>query len=210
MSPLIRRRGMLSLVASAAAITVFVPGLAVASGEEAAAAENPAARLVQTTADQVIEIVKTKTGTMREAGIKRLLESDFDLNYMGRLSLGTHWNTATPEQRARFLKASASAEAHAYAQRFGQYLGQTLTVGRVTSRPNGSLIVDSKLNQTDGEPVAIQWEVRNEGLGLRIVDVKTEGVSMVMTRRSDYNSYIQSHGGQVQPLIDELEARAKR
>jgi phospholipid transport system substrate-binding protein len=40
--------------------------------------------------------------------------------------------------------------------------------------------------------------------------VKIEGVSMVMTRRSDFNSYIQNHGGKVESLIDELEARAKR
>ena len=32
---------------------------------------------------------------------------------------------------------------------------------------------------------------------------------MVMTRRSDFNSYIQQNGGKVQPLIDELEARAR-
>ena len=29
---------------------------------------------------------------------------------------------------------------------------------------------------------------------------------MVMTRRSDFNSYIQNNGGKVEPLIDELEA----
>ena len=59
-------------------------------------------------------------------------------------------------------------------------------------------------------PVAIQWEVRNEGQGPRIVDVKSEGVSMIMTRRADFISYIRNHGGQVESLIDELEARAKR
>ena len=31
---------------------------------------------------------------------------------------------------------------------------------------------------------------------------------MVMTRRSDFNSYIQSNGGKVEPLIEELEKRA--
>ena len=33
---------------------------------------------------------------------------------------------------------------------------------------------------------------------------------MVMTRRSDFNSYIQNNGGTVEPLINELEARAAR
>jgi phospholipid transport system substrate-binding protein len=71
-------------------------------------------------------------------------------------------------------------------------------------------VVDSKLNQTNGQPINIQWEVRNTGQGLRITDVKIEGVSMVMTHRSDFNSYISSHGGKVEPLIDELEAKSNR
>jgi phospholipid transport system substrate-binding protein len=80
----------------------------------------------------------------------------------------------------------------------------------VNRRGNGVSIVDSKLDQSNGEPTAIQWEVRNDGPRPRVVDVKVGGVSMVLTRRSEYNSYIRSHGGQVEPLIAELEARAKR
>ena len=147
---------------------------------------------------------------MREAGIRRVLESYFDLAYMGRSTLGNYWDKTSPEQRQRFLKASASVEARSYAERFGQYRGQTITVGRITPRANGVSIVDSKLTQTSGDPVTVQWEVRNEGQGPRIVDVRTEGVSMTMTRRADFVSYIRNHGGEVEALIDELEARAKR
>ena len=65
----------------------------------------------------------------------------------------------------------------------------------MTSRPNGVSIVDSRLNQTTGQPIKLDWEVRGD----RITDVKVEGVSMVMTRRSDFNSYIQNNGGKVEP-----------
>ena len=64
--------------------------------------------------------------------------------------------------------------------------------------------------EPNGQPIKLDWEVRNTARGLRITDVKTEGVSMVMTRRSDFSSYIQNHGGTVEPLIKELEARATR
>ena len=64
--------------------------------------------------------------------------------------------------------------------------------------------------KSSGDPVAIQWEVRTDGKVARIVDVKAEGVSMTMTRRADFVSYIRSHGGQVDALIGELEKRAKR
>ena len=129
---------------------------------------------------------------------------------MGQQALGANWNKANEAQRVRFLKAVVSAEARAYSERFGQYGGQTVTVGKVTTRPNGLFIVDSQVTQSNGQPIKLQWEVRDAGQGLRITDVKVEGVSIVMTRRSDFNSYIQNNGGTVDPLINELEARAAR
>jgi phospholipid transport system substrate-binding protein len=208
--PFVHRRSILLLAAGAAA-TLVGPGLPVASGQ-AAAEQSPAAELIKRTVGRVLDLVMTKTGAAREAGILRVLETDFDLNYMARSALGKHWNQATPDQRERFLKAAANAEAHAYARRFGQYGGQTLTVdpSMPKVRGDGVSIVNSTLTQTDDEPLAIQWEVHNAGQGARIVDVRIGGVSMVVTRRAEYNSFIQAQGGKVEPLIIELEARAKR
>ncbi len=190
------RRDVLRLAATAVVAGVALPAFAA----------DPATQLVQSTAQQVIDIVKTKTGADRQAAILQVLQSKFDLPAMGRFALGTHWNQATEDQRTRFLKAVATAEARAYSERFGQYGGQTLTIGKVTPRANGVTIVESRLNQTSGQPIKLEWEVRND----RITDVKVEGVSMVMTRRSDFNSYIQNHGGKVDALVQELEARAAR
>jgi phospholipid transport system substrate-binding protein len=209
-SSFVRRRSVLRFATGGGAIALTGPGFAVMASKQAVAEQDPAGQLVQRAANQAIEVAKANAGAAREAGIRRVLEAYFDLAYMGRSTLGSYWNQATPEQRERFLKASASTEAHAYAERFGQYRGQTLTVGRTNIRGNGVSIVDSKLTQSSGDPVAIQWEVRTEGPGLRIIDVKTEGVSMTMTRRADFVSYIRNNGGQVGPLIEELESRAKQ
>jgi phospholipid transport system substrate-binding protein len=199
------------LAARVGAVALVGAGLPIAP-RPAAAEQNSAPELIQQTAAQVLDLVLTKVGAAREAGILRVLETYFDLNYMMRSALGTHWNRATPEQRERFLKAAASAEAHAYARRFGQYAGQRLTVDRAApvTRGDGVSIVKSKLSQTDAEPIAIQWDVLSGGQGVRIVDVRIEGVSMVVTRRAEFNSFIQAHGGNVEPLIDELEARTRR
>ena len=174
------------------------------------AADGPAAQLIEKVAGEVINLIKTTQGAQREAGIRTVLVNYFDLPYMGRAALATHWDATNPQQRDRFLKAVVSAEARAYSERFGQYGGQTLAVTSVSNRPNNVSVVASKLNQSNGQPIAIQWEVRDSGQGLRITDVKIEGVSMVMTRRSDFNSYISNNGGKVEPLIDELERRAGR
>jgi phospholipid transport system substrate-binding protein len=191
------RRAFLCL---AAATAVALP---------AQAADGPAAQLIEKTAAEVIELIKASKGAQLETGIRGVLLKYFDIPYMGQAALATHWSATSPEQRERFLKAVVSSEARAYTERFSQYGGQTLSVIRVSQRPNGVSVVDSKLNQTNGQPINIQWEVRDTGQGLRITDVKIEGVSMVMTHRSDFNSYISSHGGKVEPLIDELEVKSQ-
>ncbi len=193
-------------LASRRAVLCFAAAAAVAL--PAQAADGPAAALIEKAASEVIALIKTRTGRDREAGIRTILLTYFDLPYMAQAALGTHWAGTAAAQRERFVKAVVSAEARAYSERFGQYGGQTLTVGRVTPRSNGITVVDSKLSQTSGQPIVIQWEVRDAGQGPRVTDVKIEGVSMVMTRRSDFNSYIQGHGGKVEPLIEELEKRA--
>jgi phospholipid transport system substrate-binding protein len=206
--PFVHRRDILLLATGAAVVGLSLP----IASRQAAAEQSPATNLIQRTAGRVLDLVMTKTGAAREAGIMRVLETDFDLNYMARSALGKHWDQATPDQRERFLKAAASAEAHSYARRFGQYGGQTLTVAPSMPkvRGDGVSIVNSTLTQTDDEPLAIQWEVRNAGQGARIVDVRIGGVSMLVTRRAEYNSFIQAQGGKVEPLIIELEARAKQ
>jgi len=194
------RRVVLRLAVGGAAAFVTLP----------ASAADPA-QLIQSTAAEVIEIIKTTTpGPARQAAIQRVLQTSFDLPYMGQQALGANWNKASEAQRVRFLKAAETAEARAYSERFGQYGGQTLTVGKVTPRANGLSIVDSRLSQSNGQPIKLEWEVRDTGRGPRITDVKVEGVSMIMTRRSDFNSYIQRNGGTVDPLINELESRAAR
>jgi phospholipid transport system substrate-binding protein len=167
-------------------------------------------KLIETVTTEVVEIVTTKTGADRQAAMRQVVQDNFDVPYMGRSALGTHWNQASEQQQARFLAAVETSEARDYSERLGKYAGTTVTIGKVTSRPNNVWIVDSRLNRTNGQPIKIEWQVHDRGQGLRIADVKVEGVSMFMTMRSDFNSYIQSNYGEVEPLVKELEARAAR
>ena len=194
MTLLARRRAFMCLAAGTAAFAVTSPALA-----------GDAGKLIQDVSTEVINLIKTTNGATREAGIRKVLETNFDLSFMGRSALATYWDQTNEQQRERFLKAAIAAEAKAYSERFGQYGGQTLTVGKVVQRPGGVDVVESKLNQSNGQPIKIDWEVRND----RITDVKIEGVSMVATRRSDYKSYISNNGNKVEALIAELESRAK-
>lgn len=194
------RRALLCVVSGLAAAALSVPVLAA----------DPA-QFVNETSAKVVELIKTRTGADRQAGFATILESNFDLPAMGQSALGTYWTRSSADQRTRFLKAAATSEARAYSERFGQYGGQSVVVGRVLNRPNGVFAVESQIAQTNGgQPIRLEWELQDRGAGLRITDVKVEGVSMVMTRRSDFSSFISRNGGDVEVLIKELESRAAR
>ena len=188
---------------------VFVSAFAAVFLAAGPALANEPAKVVAEVSNQVVDLLKSKPPTERRAGFTEILNRNFDLPLMGQAALGQYWNKATEEQRTRFLRAAAAAESRAYSDRFSQYGGQTVSVGRVLTRPNGVFWVESQIVQPDGRPpIKLEWEVQDRGSGFRITDVKVEGVSMVMTRRSDFSSYISRNGGDVEPLIKELEARA--
>jgi phospholipid transport system substrate-binding protein len=173
------------------------------------AASDPS-QLVKSVTAQVIDIVKTKSGAPREAAFREVLRNNFDLPYMGRQALGTHWDEASAQQRARFLAALETAEARAYSERLGKLAAYTLTIDNVVARASGVWIVNALLTQASGQLLRLEWEVRDNGQGPRIADVKVAGVSMSLTKRSEFNSYIQNNGGTVEPLVQQLEARAAR
>jgi ABC-type transporter MlaC component len=158
---------------------------------------------------QVIDVVKTMIGAS-QAAFREGLRNKFDWPYMGRLALGTHWNEASEQQRARFLAALETGEVRSYSERLGKLAGFTLTIAKVVSRPNSVWTVDSLLSHASGQSIKLEWEVRDNGQGPRIADVRIAGVSTFLTKRSEFNSYIMNNGGTVEPLVKELEARAAR
>ena len=77
-------------------------------------------------------------------------------------------------------------------------------------RADGTWLVDSRLDQAGGSPIAAQWEVHQSAVSLRVGDVRVEGISMALILRADYGAYILSNSGQVEQLVRKLEARASR
>ena len=124
---------------------------------------------------RVIDVVKSKIGASHEAALREGLRNDFDWPYMGRLALGTHWNEASEQQRARFLAALETGEVRSYSERLGKLAGFTLTIDKVVARPNRVWIVNSLLTHASGESIKLEWEVRDNGQGPRIADVKNRG-----------------------------------
>jgi phospholipid transport system substrate-binding protein len=192
------------LAAAAAALLFALPALT-----PARAAADPG-QFVKNVTGLLADIARTRSGPSRDAAVREVLRNNFDLGHMARVALGSHWAGASEPMRARFLAALEAAEARAYGERLTRLAASDVTIDKVDARPNGVSMVKAVLTQANGQTTRIEWEVHDNGRGARIADLRVAGISMSQIKRSEFNLYIQSNGGQVEPLVKELEARAAR
>lgn len=147
-----------------------------------------------------------QTQAQKTESFRRLLEDNYDMETIGRFTLGRYWKVATPQQRTEYQKLFKKRVVEMYSRRFSDYKGQEFEVKN--SRPDGDsdVIVNSTIIPADGTPeVMVEWRVRHKDGRYRVVDVIVEGVSMSVTQRSDFSSVIQQGGGNVQVLLEHLK-----
>ena len=53
----------------------------------------------------------------------------------------------------------------------------------------------------------VAWRVRGKNGTYKIVDIMVEGISMVVTQKSEFASFIRKNGGSIGSLLAELRKR---
>jgi phospholipid transport system substrate-binding protein len=143
----------------------------------------------------------------REKRFQGLLESHFDLPGICKFVLARYWKVATDDQKAEFNRLFEKLLVQSYAKTFAEYAGQRFQVTDAKANDDGSITVNSHIDQTNGDVIHLDWRIEDQGGQLRITDLEVEGVSLRITHRSDIASAIQSEGGQVSALLDALRQK---
>ena len=190
-------------------ITRNLAGWAVAvllafAGQAAAAPLTPPERFVDAFGGQAVEVIQATAAdpAARRARFGDLARRDLDLRTIAALVLGRSWRGADDEARARFARAFEDHLIDTYSRRLEGYSGQRPEV--TGARQAGDdVMVASRVAGADGQPIQIDWRVREKAGSWRIIDASVEGVSMVVTWRNEFAAVIQKVG--LNGLIDQLQ-----
>jgi phospholipid transport system substrate-binding protein len=185
---------------------LVVLGLSVATHAASAA---DAAGFVSELVGQALKTLDNKQASDqdRAAQFRQLLDSNFDMPRISRFVLGRYWNEASDQEKQQFQKLFEDYVVRSYAARFGEYSGEQVKVTGTRPESETSTLVMSSVQRANGAPPAkVDWRVRKDDRGYKIVDVDVEGVSMVLTQREEFSSVIQRSGG-VAGLNKELEQK---
>ena len=208
----ISRRGfsrglaILGTVAIAALIGLGAPRPAVAGGPD-----DPAV-FVREFSDQAIGVLSDRSlsGEQRQQAFRDLLTAGFDVKAISRFVLGRYWRRATEIQRAEFTGLFEDLIVATYSRKFSDYSGQTLKVEAIREENKKMAAVASRILRQDGEPIRIDWRLLRRGESWRIVDVVVEGMSMVLSQRSEYAAVIKGDGGKIEGLLTRLREKTAR
>jgi phospholipid transport system substrate-binding protein len=173
-------------------------------GAGAQAAQDPK-QFIGGLGDEVIRILQDKQldQPARADRFRVLFAEAFDLQTISQFVLGRHWREATPAQRAEWQEVLKGYVAGIYARQFSGYQGQQFEVLQQKKVEGGS-VVQTRIQQPDGEPLDVDFRVQQAGDELKIVDVLVANVSLIVTKRSEFDSVIQREG------VDGLMKRLKQ
>ena len=168
-------------------------------GPAFAAAESGPGALIERFYADLLAIMKEAKRLSFVARYDRLaptVSRTFDLALMTRIAIGPGWAQIAADQQQRLTDVFSRYTISVYANRFDDYGGERFEVdAKPTSGPNG-VIVSSRIVKANGEPVPLNYLMRQDGAGTwKVVDVYLSGsISELATRRSEFVAVLQRGG----------------
>ncbi|MGH7002303.1 MAG: ABC transporter substrate-binding protein, partial [Stellaceae bacterium] len=132
----------------------------------------------------------------------------FDLPLMARITVGPQWAGLSADEQQKLISAFSDYSVATYANRFDDYSGEKFDVSPKAAPSVGSdVIVRSKLVPGSGEPVELDYLMRQIGGTWKIVDVYLSGtISQIAAQRSEFTSVLRKGGAAA--LIQRLQEKA--
>jgi phospholipid transport system substrate-binding protein len=152
--------------------------------------------------DRAAELLNNKTdAALRQERFRQLFHADFDCLGIARFVLGRYWREASEEEKQEFVRLFEDYVVFVYTARLSHFGGQTFKIRGSRSDGDGVIVSTDVISPGSTSPLKIDWRLVSDNGTYKINDVIVEGVSMLVTQRSEFASIVQRNGGQVRGLL---------
>jgi phospholipid transport system substrate-binding protein len=149
------------------------------------------------------EFVKAKQAELtklvkqgKEAEVDKVFDQVLDYRVLAEAALGEHWAGRTDAEREEFTALLSKLVRASYRKNLKNTLGYDVAYKGTEKGKDGEVVrtVATSTKDARQEPLSIDYVVRSQPSGQRIVDVVTEGSSMVGNYRSSFNRIMKKGG----------------
>jgi len=169
-------------------------------------------QLVQKVTEDVLATIKSdkqlaagdKQKALKLAEEKVLPHIDFE--EATRLAVGRAWKEASPEQRKILVDEFRKMLVRTYSNGIESYQGQTLKILPSRGKQGGDdATVRAQFIRAGGQPLPLEFQARKTDKGWKIYDIAIEGVSLVLTYRSEFDAVVKQGG--IDALVKRLREK---
>lgn len=162
---------------------------------------------VQILGDQIIDVAKDKSLSdfQRKQKIINLIDKSTDSKWIARFVLGKNHKTANEEQKKQFMSMYREFMINTYGPKFNSYDGKKFTVNSVEKQSNFYLVKSEFVPKNSDVVIFFDFRVKENEGNFSIVDFIAEGVSLIETQRSEFNSSINEEG--MDKFLENLKKR---
>ena len=157
-----------------------------------AAGTQDAERFVSTLGDRTLVALRSSTDPERRfREVAGLLDQAVDVDLVGRLVLGRHWQAASEAQRQEYARLFRDYFRDGLARRFSAYAGSERFAVTGSRETGDDTLVGTRVTVAgQSAPVDLEWRVRREGDRFVVIDLVAAGVSLLVTNRAQFDALV--------------------
>lgn len=132
----------------------------------------------------------------RSERLNQLLNDLLDYDALAQAALGDHWTQRSEEERTHFVSLLRQLVQRNYETNLERILDFEVTYDSERRRGEDTIVTTSARSRAQRRqpPVEIEYTMRQTGSQWRVVDVTTDGVSMVQNYRNQFTRIISRDG----------------
>lgn len=163
------------------------------------AAGQPPVEMLKTTANQMLSALKNsggKSSTVRKI-VRQILLPRVDVPSMSRAVVGReYWTSASAAQRKEFENQFVKLVIKTYATPLSNYTNEKIKFYPIRGYDPSSnrTQVMSNIVRDNGPPIPVSYRLVKYGNDWKVYDFSVEGVSMVQSYRSQFESTLRQNG----------------
>ena len=138
--------------------------------------------------------------------LKKIAKDTVDIRGIGFYSLGSHRKDLSDEKKEEYSKVFENYFMTSFSSRLAEYSNPVIEVNSKEKINENYTIVSSTLVATEKRPeIKIEWRIYTKNPDKPLIrDLIIEGLSLARTQKEEFNSIIQSAGGDVEALLANL------
>jgi phospholipid transport system substrate-binding protein len=171
--------------------------------------EEKVGEFVEEIGNKIVGIANEKISEKKKRDkIITVVDDVIDSSWIARFVLSKNYQTASVDQRDKFSILYRQFMINTYGPKFKNYNGRKFTVNSVSKQKSFYVAKAEFLPRESNVPISVDFRVKEKDGKLVILDFIAEGISLIETQRSEFNSVISQNG--MDEFLKILTARVEK